>query len=718
AAWFRIKYPHVIDGAVAASAPVLSFVGESPPANLTAFSQLVTYDASPAAGSAANCAANVKRVWDVLFDAATTAAGRASIQDGLGLCSALLSEDDALSVPEWAKTSFVYLAMGNFPYPSSYIMNGGSGLPAFPVREACKPFAPTFPLTEAGNFSLLVALRASVGVYYNSTHDQPCYTRSAPSNESQMDADFWDYLFCSELYQPQDQGIGDMFWLDVHDQTADAARCLAKWGVTLRPEWATTVYGGRKALRASSNIVFSNGNLDPWAGMGVLEDLNPSVVAVRVEGGAHHLDLMFSHPLDPPGVKRARQEELKHVAKWIQQAKAASARRRLVFDSLASSGDCCVAQEDDMQARQTAASLADGANGKKRRLIEPPSLATDKRAARRQSPVVMLDSDEEDQAVYLSPEPTTSTSNAHVAVSPQPKVIDLTLDDDDDDDDGEEEADSASEGEDDAEDKVHRQDLIDADLFFDLTDESPTPMLGRSEALRHLGLAYAEVDEDDRDVYKVSDEIVRNEMAACADVSDVVRTASQADLIFMTTYGEIQEQDFSTTIIPLLQLRESDVFYDLGCGTGKPVLQVALETTCRVSKGMELFANRVEIGQRALGRLRANCPDVLEHKRVVIVQGDIVRPPDEANLVDATVVFINNLVFTDDLMLAVMDKMRHMRHLRRLIVSKKLCGRHSAKQCKRSACTLFDHPPREAKVNGTWAAKEITVYVYVRTYTA
>ncbi|ETV80717.1 hypothetical protein H257_06217 [Aphanomyces astaci] len=413
-----------------------------------------------------------------------------------------------------------------------------------------------------------------------------------------------------------------------------------------------------------------------------------------------------------------------------------TSRRRLVFDSLASSGDCCVAQEDDMQARQTAASLADGANGKKRRLIEPPSLATDKRAARRQSPVVVLDSDEEDQTVYLSPEPTTSTSNAHVAVSPrrgrsqglmrsmpsrtipfEPKVIDLTLDDDDDDDDGEE-ADSASEGEDDAEDKVHRQDLIDADLFFDLTDESPTPMLGRSEALRHLGLAYAEVDEDDRDVYKVSDEIVRNEMAACADVSDVVRTASQADLIFMTTYGEIQEQDFSTTIIPLLQLRESDVFYDLGCGTGKPVLQVALETTCRVSKGMELFANRVEIGQRALGRLRANCPDVLEHKRVVIVQGDIVRPPDEANLVDATVVFINNLVFTDDLMLAVMDKMRHMRHLRRLIVSKKLCGRHSAKQCKRSACTLFDHPPREAKVNGTWAAKEITVYVYVRTYTA
>ncbi|ETV97797.1 hypothetical protein H310_09148 [Aphanomyces invadans] len=327
ASWFRIKYPHVVDGAIAASAPVLSFLGESPPANLTAFSQIVTYDASPAAGSVANCASNVRRVWDVLIDAAATEDGRAIVQRGLGLCNPLSGKDDALSVREWAKAAFDYLAMGNFPYPSSYIMNGASELPAFPVREACKPFAPTFPWTEAGNFSLLQALRASVGVYYNSTHDVPCYARAAPSNESQIDADLWDYLFCSELYQPQDQGIRDMFWVDVHDQAADAARCLAKWHVQLRPEWATTVYGGRKALRASSNIVFSNGNYDPWSGMGVLEDLNPSVVAIDVEGGAHHLDLMFSHPLDPPGVKRARKEELSHVAKWIRQAKKAAPLR-------------------------------------------------------------------------------------------------------------------------------------------------------------------------------------------------------------------------------------------------------------------------------------------------------------------------------------------------------------------------------------------------------
>ncbi|ETW05762.1 hypothetical protein H310_03446 [Aphanomyces invadans] len=317
--WFRIKYPHVIDGVIAGSAPVLSFLGDTPPANLTAYSQIVTFDASAAGGSVPNCVANVRRSWDVLFESAKTAEGRKFMGDALGLCEPLATEEDALSIPGWMKSAYEYLAMGNYPYPSSYIMNGVSELPAYPVRAACLPLEPLFPATKEGNRSLLHAMRASIGVYYNSTFDTPCYSTSSPSAESQVDANYWDYLFCSELYQPQDQGVNDMFWLDLHNDTAMAEECLAQWNVTLRPLWATTVYGGHKALKDTSNIVFSNGNYDPWSGMGVLEDMSESVVAVKVDGGAHHLDLMFSHPLDSPGVKAAREVEKAHIRKWIQQ---------------------------------------------------------------------------------------------------------------------------------------------------------------------------------------------------------------------------------------------------------------------------------------------------------------------------------------------------------------------------------------------------------------
>ena len=41
--------------------------------------------------------------------------------------------------------------------------------------------------------------------------------------------------------------------------------------------------------------------------------------AVIIPEGAHHLDLMFSHPDDPPSVTNARQMELKAIASWIKQ---------------------------------------------------------------------------------------------------------------------------------------------------------------------------------------------------------------------------------------------------------------------------------------------------------------------------------------------------------------------------------------------------------------
>lgn len=58
--------------------------------------------------------------------------------------------------------------------------------------------------------------------------------------------------------------------------------CKEDIGVESRPYWAIQQWGG-KNIKTASNIVFSNGEFDPWSAGGVLEDINESVVAMLVK---------------------------------------------------------------------------------------------------------------------------------------------------------------------------------------------------------------------------------------------------------------------------------------------------------------------------------------------------------------------------------------------------------------------------------------------------
>lgn len=71
-------------------------------------------------------------------------------------------------------------------------------------------------------------------------------------------------------------------------------------------------------VRYASNIVFSNGLMDPWSGGGVLRAPNDKVVILIIPDTAHHLDLRKSHPKDPPSVIYAREKEKQTIHKWIE----------------------------------------------------------------------------------------------------------------------------------------------------------------------------------------------------------------------------------------------------------------------------------------------------------------------------------------------------------------------------------------------------------------
>ena len=64
--------------------------------------------------------------------------------------------------------------------------------------------------------------------------------------------------------------VTDMFWDQPFDAAAMKQWCWDTWRVVPRPLWAQINWGGRH-IETASNIVFSNGRLDPWSSGGVLE---------------------------------------------------------------------------------------------------------------------------------------------------------------------------------------------------------------------------------------------------------------------------------------------------------------------------------------------------------------------------------------------------------------------------------------------------------------
>ncbi|XP_044782503.1 dipeptidyl peptidase 2 isoform X3 [Bubalus bubalis] len=217
-AYLRIKYPHLVAGALAASAPVVSAAGLGDPYQ---FFQDVSADFQ---GQSPECARAVQDAFRQIRDLFQQGAPHVVSQE-FGTCQPLSGPKDLTQLFGFARNAFTVLAMMDYPYATDFVGH----LPAHPVQVACSRL-----LSESSRIAGLRAL-------------------------------------------------------------AD--------------------------LTAASNIIFSNGDLDPWARGGIQSNLSASVLAITIHGGAHHLDLRGSHPDDPASVVEARRLEAALIGKWVEAAR-------------------------------------------------------------------------------------------------------------------------------------------------------------------------------------------------------------------------------------------------------------------------------------------------------------------------------------------------------------------------------------------------------------
>lgn len=292
AAWMRIKYPGVVAGAVAASAPVLFFEGTTPdPGNYEQFWQVVTRDMQPYGGSAAACAPNARAAWDAIDAAAAEDMARLSTL--FQLCTPLATQADIYALKIMHLNAWDSCSMGDFPYPSNYLTGGGPLLPAFPVRAMCEYLSNASLPSDP--WALLGAFNAAGNVFNNATLNVECYVLPT---DLWLDG-IWDYQYCTETLPEETyftrDGVHDAFWpVNAFNKTAIEAHCFDKFGVKPRWTWIREQYGG---ARGGTNIVWTNGDYDPWSSGGVLPNSThdtPSTPAFLISEGAHRE--FSSHP--------------------------------------------------------------------------------------------------------------------------------------------------------------------------------------------------------------------------------------------------------------------------------------------------------------------------------------------------------------------------------------------------------------------------------------
>lgn len=311
-AWLRIKYPQVVDVAVAASAP-LPMMAQSHKMP-KAFFQIVTEDFALANEKCPDIVRTAFKKLDVLR---SIEGGDQVIGSTFSLCTPFNSTQFDHLVG-WIRNSLLMMAMVDYPYPADFF----GRLPAWPVKAACE-----IMLGEAlTSKDELQALANAAGLFYNGTegtkecfdiYEDFIYCADITGCGTGPEAVAWDFQCCTEfqLAQPSNN-VTDMFPAMAWNESIVGDYCMNKYNVRPDPVRASREYWSAD-FTAASNIIFSNGLLDPWHAGGVLEDVNPSVKAIVIAEGAHHLDLRGANANDPESVKAARLQEIELIQSWL-----------------------------------------------------------------------------------------------------------------------------------------------------------------------------------------------------------------------------------------------------------------------------------------------------------------------------------------------------------------------------------------------------------------
>ncbi|KAM9734008.1 thymus-specific serine protease [Menidia menidia] len=314
AAWFRLKYPHLVHASVATSAPVHATV------NFPEYLEVVWRSL---ASENPECPVLVKKASDALAERLKDPKSFDNITKDFNLCSKLQLESDMESA------YFLETVAGSFMDVVQYNQDNrdfeGVAATNITIKVLCGVMADASlgdPYARYAAVARLMAdalsmkcLDASFGNYVrdmsNTSWDGP-----AAGGGRQ-----WVYQTCSEFgfYQSTDSPNQPFTGFPLSYQVK---QCAAFYNISAEQVAEAVVqtnenYGGY-AIR-SSRIVFPNGSIDPWHALGITQNITADLPAVFIKGTAHCANMYPASSRDPLQLSLARDGIFLLLQQWLEQ---------------------------------------------------------------------------------------------------------------------------------------------------------------------------------------------------------------------------------------------------------------------------------------------------------------------------------------------------------------------------------------------------------------
>ena len=323
AAWFRLKFPHLVTGAWASSAPVLA------KSNYWEYDETVRQQLGP------QCASMVRQATRWLEHVIQGGNRTVVEQVKRGFHEEMEGVVDDVA--------FLYVLADVVAYVVQYD-NPGVGLRDRLCSTASSSASSSS--SSASSSHLLLPMAGDVSdptsgaeaaekfahftrFFFDYTHSTPLemdmtsYTRTDIRDPSENQRQ-WMWQCCTEFGYWQTAPTFNSLRSTMIDEQWHLDRiCTGLYGLPsshrVPMNETNAVYGALSVVNATDRIIFTNGNRDPWKRLSIQEDeTNRRCQAYWIDGVGHCADLKSAGSDDPLSLTQVRDRVMQEIASWLR----------------------------------------------------------------------------------------------------------------------------------------------------------------------------------------------------------------------------------------------------------------------------------------------------------------------------------------------------------------------------------------------------------------